>query len=267
MLKHLSSLVLVALFVVVSVFSSNASAGYIDIAGLVGLGDTVINGTDNAGTNDSAPYAPEGAVRDEDLLINNTVLSGSPLSLASLAANNNYWNNTTTNPSGLILDLGKVYRLDALQLYGYNITDGAGAYASRSVASLSIWTATDNNAVTTGGGSLLVNNIALFTQQGAGQTMGSVTNSATLGDSYLFGGATQPSDVGGALHNVTGSTVLARYLFLRNMVNSGGNAIGLGELRVYGEELPPAPEPSSILLLSFGALGLVRYARRRNGRA
>lgn len=58
--------------------------------------------------------------------------------------------------------------------------------------------------------------------------------------------------------NVTG--VLSGVLQTRN--NSGSGGVGLAEFGFLTEH-PPAPEPSSFLLLSLGALGLVRSVRRR----
>jgi len=109
----------------------------------------------------------------------------------------------------------------------------------RSLASFTVWTATDPAAVTTAGGSLIVSDISRFTQRGSTQPMGTVTfGASTSGDTYLFGSASQPPDVSGTPHAVTSAPVNARYLFLRNMTAGAGTdngVAGLGEIRVYGD--------------------------------
>jgi hypothetical protein len=181
-----------------------------------------------------------------------------------------YWNSqqpTTRGDVGILLDLGAVYALDALQLFGYNITDGfpTGMFADRTPGSFTIWTATDNSAVTTAGGNLLVSDISKFGQQGASQGMSDPGASPTLGETFLFGGASQPPEVGGASHAVTGASVEARYVFLRDLTpietNPGdGHIVGLGEIQAYGTALP---EPSTLVLAGLTALSLVRLRRRR----
>jgi hypothetical protein len=113
--------------------------------------------------------------------------------------------------------------------------------------------------VTTASGSLLVNNIALFAQQGSGQPMAGVTSAATLGQTYLFGGASQPSDVGGPTSDVTASPVFARYLFLRDLRPQVPNdVLGFGEIRIYG-----VPEPSTGLLLALALPAALLIGNRR----
>ena len=243
-----------------------ATAGFITI----GSGDTIINFTNNAGTVDTGVYAA-GAPRDEDTLVNGLNLSGSPLTQAASAANSgNYWNSGSldTEKGGVLIDLGQIYRLDALQLYGYNITDGGGSFSDRSLGSFTIWTATDSSAVTTVGGTLLVNDLTKFSQRGAGQTMADPSNAASLGETYLFGNASQPSEVGGPTHLVTGSFVTARYLFFRDMLGQPDNSetiIGLGEIRAYGVIPEPIPEPSTGILIpaALALFGLRRKTKRR----
>jgi hypothetical protein len=257
------------------VASSAANATYIDILANHAASDpapaTIINSTDDAGTTD----AVDNTYRETHNLLDMVGVSGTPLAQASQwtqppsSPDPPYWNSgapSTAGDVGLLIDLGGLYVLDAMQLFGYNIADGYGAYTDRTPGSFEIWTATDASAVTTASSALLVNDISKFTQQGGTQGMSDPGNSSTFGETFLFGGAAQPAEVGGTTHDVTASSVEAQYVFLRGLTPIGGaseaNIAGLGEMRFYGTLVP---EPSTFLLLGLGVTGLGFYgSRRRN---
>jgi len=252
-------------------WSSTAGASQIDILGNHGASDpapsTIINATDTAGTTNMGDATNRGA---NNLLDDALIGAGTPYSQAvqMIDASQAYWNSqqpTARGDVGILLDLGAAYALDALQLFGYNIADASGIFTDRTPGSFTIWTATDNSAVTTAGGNLLVSDISKFGQQGASQGMSDPGASPTLGETFLFGGASQPPEVGGASHAVTGASVEARYLFLRDLTPietnaSDGHIVGLGEIQAYGTALP---EPSTLVLAGLTALGLARLRRRR----
>jgi hypothetical protein len=253
-------------------WSSAAGASQIDILGNHGVSDpapsTIVNATDSAGTTNMGDFTNRGA---NNLLDDALIGPGTPYSQAAqmIDPSQAYWNSqqpTTRGDVGILLDLGAAYALDALQLFGYNITDGSppGAFADRTPGSFSIWTATDSTAVTTAGGNLLVNDISKFTQQGSIQSMSNPGANPTPGETFLFGGASQPPEVGGATHAVTAASVEARYLFLRELTpietsSLDLNIVGLGEIQAYGT---PVPEPSTLVLAGLTALGLSRLRRR-----
>jgi len=112
---------------------------------------------------------------------------------------------------------------------------------------------------------LLVNDIGMFAQQGGTQGMSDPGDASTFGETFLFGGATQPTEVSGASHVVTTSTVVARYLFLRDLTPietdpADLHIVGLGEIQVYGAVVP---EPGTAFLLGAGLIGLAMNGRRR----
>lgn len=268
-IRRLSSAALIAALALV--WSPAAGASQIDILANHSATDpapnTIVNGTDRAGTTNMADPTNRGA----DNLLDNALMSAPndyTQGVAMIDASQAYWNSqqpTTRGDVGILLDLGAAYALDALQLFGYNIADGSGIFTDRTPGSFSIWTATDPTAVTTAGGNLLVSDISKFAQQGASQGMSNPGASPTLGETFLFGGASQPPEVGGASHAVTGASVEARYIFLRDLTpietNPGdGNIVGLGEIQAYGTRVP---EPSTLVLAGLTALGLARLRRRR----
>jgi len=253
--------------------SSVASAAKIDILANHGASDpasnAIINATDTAGTSNMADQTNRAVHNLLDNALISLVGGKNSQSAAMVDPSAAYWNSQSTTPRGdvgILLDLGGVYELDALQLFGYNITDGfpSGLFADRTPGNLTIWTATEGSAVTTAGGNLLVSDISKFMQQGSSQSMSDPGASATLGETFLFGGASQPAEVGGTTHVVTGSTVAARYVFLRDLTPietsvTDLNIVGLGEIQAYGTAVP---ELSTLLLGGLTALGLVRLRRR-----
>jgi len=232
-------------------------------------------GANAPGTYDGIPFGEERSAA--------WLLTGEegPVTLLADAAGKLYQTQSAATPSyfnfngdvgssgGLLVDLGQTYFLDAIQMYGYNIADGGTYWFPRSLKDFTIWTADDPAAVQITGDKLFVADLSKFTQQGGTQTLGSLAGLAapyaTYGDTFLFGGATQPWDVGGAAHAVTAENIAARYLFFRDMSAWYGGTgalaqVGLGEVRFYGT---PLPEPSSLALAAVAALGLVGLARRR----
>jgi hypothetical protein len=264
--RSISSAVLLACLALA--WSSAAGAAKIDIlanhSATDPAGQTIINGTDDAGTTDLNENSNRGIAN----LLDDQGISGNPFSQAAQLSDPSaaYWNNQggrTRGDLGILIDLGAVYTLDAMQLFGYNISD-PGSWGDRSPDSFSIWTASSGSAVTTGGGVLLVSDIGQFTQQGGTQGMSDPGASATLGETYLFGGASQPSEVGGTTHAVTGSSVDARYVFLRGLTPietnpTDLNIVGLGEVQFYGTAVP---EPSTLALGILAGLTLVGGRRR-----
>jgi hypothetical protein len=272
--RAVSFLALIALsaFVV----SSAANAAFIDILANHATSDpapdTVINSTDDAGTTDVI----ESSRRAAHNLLDMEGVSGSPLSQSaqwtevppSGSPPYPYYNSnavSTRGDLGMLIDLGGLFVIDAMHLFGYNIVDGGGVYTDRTPGSFEIWTATDASAVTTASSALLVNDISKFTQQGGTQGMSDPGNSATNGETFLFGGAAQPSDLTGTTHVVTASSVTAQYVFLRGLepietAATDFNIVGLGEVRFYGTLVP---EPSTFLLLALGVTGLGFYGSRR----
>ncbi len=179
------------------------------------------------------------------------------------------FNGNVSGMGGLLVDLGDVYILDALQLYGYNISDSGTVWFNRSLKDFTLWTATDPSAVQITGDKLFVSDLSKFTQQGGLQTLGALNPASpdTYGETFLFGGAAQPADVAGPTHLVTPGQFAARYLFFRDMtaqvVGAGtGNdgEIGLGEIRFYGVAVP---EPSSLTILLLGLCTVAPLAWRR----
>ena len=250
-------------------WSSLAIAARIDVLGNHGAIDpasqAIINGTDDAGTTDLS----ENSNRKIHNLLDDTGISGSPLSQSSQLSDPTaaYWNTQSISSRGnlgILIDLGAVHTLDAMQLFGYNIAD-FGGFGDRTPGSFTIWTATALSAVTTASGALLVSDIAQFAQQGTSQGMSDPGNTATFGETFLFGGASQPSEVGGTTHVVTTSLVQARYVFLRGLTPietnpADLNIVGLGEMQFYGTLVP---EPSMAVLASLAGLGLAFWRRGR----
>ena len=235
-----------------------------------------INGVDSlTGENPNSPYSAEGG-RLETKLVNGGIITGTPRTQANGDVNTDYWNahytlsptTGTSGTQGLLIDLGAVYQLGAIQLFGYNTTADPSVQ-KRSLASFTLWTATSTSAVEIVSSQLVVNDVgglALFAQQGGTQSMGAVTNTPTQGDTYLFGGSGKPSVLGGTDHIVTASAVSARYLFFRNMTSFPGadaSVIGLGEVQVF--EFQEVPEPSSAVILLSGSVVMcvVRRFRRQ----
>ena len=250
--------------------ASVAEATMVDILANHGASDpasgTIINSTNAAGTADTF----DNTYREAHNLLDGNGLSGTPFSQASQWADASaaYWNSqapSTRGDLGLLIDLGGLYEIDAIQLFGYNIIDGGGIYGDRTPGSFSIWTATNVAAATTASGVLLVNDIGMFAQQGATQGMSDPGAASTFGETFLFGDATQPTGVSGTSHVVTASTVMARYLFLRDLTPietsaTDLNIVGLGEVQVYGTVVP---EPGTAFLLGAGLIGLAMNGRRR----
>jgi hypothetical protein len=58
-----------------------------------------------------------------------------------------------------------------------------------------------------------------------------------------------------------------RYVRFNNFDDGAGSWIFLSEVTFEGQEIPPVPEPSSLVLLGLGALSLVRHTRRRRRKA
>ncbi len=223
--------------------TSAISADVVDIMSNHGVNDpvpeTVLNSTDNSGTIDLT----ENSRRKINNLLDRVGLSGTPfVQTPLLTTTEAYWNCNpveTRGDLGVLIDLGSLYRLDAMQLYGYNVTDGGGVYTDRSPGNFTIWTASDPAAVTTASGSLLVNNISMFTQRGDSQGMSDPGSSATFGETFLFSGASQPPEVGGISRVVTDDIVYARYVFLRDITPietdpADLNIVGLAEIQFFG---------------------------------
>jgi hypothetical protein len=159
---------------------------------------------------------------------------------------------------GLLIDLGNYYQIDAIQMYGYNFSS---YWAGRSIKNFTLETARDPSTVTTSGGNLIIVSTGGFTTVGGIQTTTNLSSSNmyTDGDTFLFGGAVQPSDVTGATHSVTPNQTEARYLFFTGLTiwgtsGQGHDTAGLSGLRIYGEQVP---EPSTLALLGVGTIGLL----------
>jgi hypothetical protein len=250
---------------------SYCESDLVDILGNHGVTDpapqTVINSTNSLGNIN----LDENSDRRVDNLLDGVGLAGSPFVQSSIGTPTAaYFNSNaidTRGDLGLLVDLGAVHSLDAIQLYGYNISDGFGVYGDRTPGSFTIWTATDTNAVSTASGALLMNDLSLFSQQGGTVGMLNPSNAATFGETFLFGGASQPDEVAGRITTVTGDTVFARYVFLRDLTPietsaADANIVGLAEVQFFGA----IPEPGSFgVCCLFGLIALGRRRRRSKG--
>jgi len=242
-------------------------ADLVDVLANHGVSDpapeTVINSTDNSGTIN----LNENTNRRVDNLFDGLGLGGSPFQQSSIGTPTQaYFNSQAVGTRGdlaILVDLGAEYRLDAIQLYGYNISD-SGGFGDRTPGSFTIWTATDSSAVSTASGALLIDDFSLFSQQGGTVGMLDPGNSSTFGESFLFGGASQPTEVSGRETVVTGDLVFARYVFLRDLTPIETNAadlniVGLAEIQFFG-----VPEPGSVGILCLLALLCLAKRKRSN---
>ena len=225
---------------------SVSTADLIDVLGIHQIADpapeTVINATDAAGTTNLA----ENTNRKVDNMLDSVGLSGPPFVQASISTTSQaYYNSNGVDRGdlGILVDLGRIHRIDAIQLYGYNISDGGGIFADRTPGTFTICTATSDSAITKAGGIMLVDDDSMFTQHGTNFGMSDPGASATTGETYLFGGAAQPPEVLDTDPDViTEDIVFARYIFIRNLEPietdpEDLNIVGMGEIQFYGFSL------------------------------
>ena len=145
----------------------------------------------------------------------------------------------------VVIDLGAVYEIDALQVWNFNLTgnDGSGTpYVNYGPTSFTL------SAIASGDTLPPTWPASAEVKDAAGQplTLSLATAPGTAGykgETYLFNGASQPGDVAdrdGTGEAVTSETpVVGRYLLLGNLTGTaaGGGHVGLSEVRVYGRAL------------------------------
>ena len=103
-------------------------------------------------------------------LLDRVGLSGPPYVQASLPTTlQAYYNSQfidTRGDLGILIDVGRIHRIDAMQLYGYNIVDPGGTFSDRTPGNFTIWTASSDLAVRIEDNKLLVDDFSMFTQRG-----------------------------------------------------------------------------------------------------
>jgi hypothetical protein len=218
--------------------------------------DEHINWTNDGGSASIAPEAGEGFDRDEDNLVDFSGISGAPQVHAEFVSNaSDHSSNLGTNPSpegGLLIDLGAVYNLSAMQIWNFNL---GGAVLA--VTEFDLLVATDPAAVTLLDGEIVVADLGLFATVTTGTVMPLEDGGADyLGETFLFGGGPAPASVGdqsGAVDTLSGSPLTARYVFLDNLATA--QIVGLSEIQFFGTplrfaitEIDYAPDANTVTL-------------------
>jgi hypothetical protein len=231
--------------------------------------DEHINWTNDGGSASIAPEAGEGFDRDEDNLVDFSGISGAPQVHAEFVSNaSDHSSNLGTNPSpegGLLIDLGAVYNLSAMQIWNFNL---GGAVLA--VTEFDLLVATDPAAVTLLDGEIVVADLGLFATVTTGTVMPLEDGGADyLGETFLFGGGPAPASVGdqsGAVDTLSGSPLTARYVFLDNLATA--QIVGLSEIQFFGTplrfaitEIDYAPDaaPNPTVTLTWRKSGAAAY--------
>jgi len=193
-------------------------------------------GTNEAGTADvAAENIFRGAVNAIDGSRLNTAVTPWVHSNLESVLNPSSWS-LAQQAGGLMIDLGAVYVIDALQIWNFNLqgNDPQGnPLTAYGTTRFDLYASTTGNSWPAGQTGMTLVSAGVDLNRAPG-------TAGYLGETYVFG--ENPSappvwgDQDGILTEVTDTLVTARYLFLGNLQGtaSAGGHVGLSEVRVFG---------------------------------
>ena len=214
---------------------------------------------------------PTEGQRDVSQLIDGSgvTLNGLGQQIVEPSNPNGNQSNLLQQTGGLLIDLGSVQNVGALQIFNFNDQTGNSDFGP---ASFDFYFTSNLSAVSGAPGALQVADLSLFTQLADDQALQVNTVSGpvggtvdALGETFTFGSisAADQATIGdqtGVVDQLSATSISARYLFLDDLngTDSFSGRVGFAEIQVFGA----VPEPSSTVLLGLGGLAFLLHRRK-----
>jgi hypothetical protein len=217
-----------------SVQRGTLSLPYAAPAGHISSG-VAARGTNATGT---VPLAAENVYRLAENAVNGSRLNTAAVpwvhSNLESVQNPSSWSVVGTT-GGLMIDLGAVYSIDALQIWNFNLQGndaGGNPLTSYGPTRFDLYASVTGNAWPAGAAAMT----PVATSVGLNRAPGTANY---VGETYLFGDAAMAPPAWGdhdaAPTLVADAQITARYLFLGNLQGSSGGRVGLSEVQVFGQ--------------------------------